>query len=254
MSCANARVLRHRRTFEYWVGACMRWRCPDCIRSVARRWRRILNWSIANGSAPAYFLTLTLRDPLPLWREAPADQQAALRQQALTLAESLTRALSRLVEEIRQQFGPFEYMAVVELTTGTRTPGHRPHLHLLVRGPALPHGWLRARWQFHSKGSFVVDIQPLRSPELAGDYVIAYAITPHKQAQRAHLTDWPGPRIRYSRKFFPRPVPEIRAILWPPVEPGMWEYIGLACYPVQLTFEALLLHDDRILPVAPATG
>ncbi len=79
-------------------------------------------------------MTLTLREPLPLWRKALADQQEAMREQALALAQRLTRALSRLVEEVRQEYGPIEYLAVVELTTGRRTPGHRPHLHILVRG------------------------------------------------------------------------------------------------------------------------
>jgi hypothetical protein len=83
-----------------------------------------------------YFLTLKLRDPLPLWREADPEDQPAHYEQAVAVMERLTRSLSRLVEEIRKEHGPMQYLAVVELTTGRRTPGHRPHLHVLVRGPA----------------------------------------------------------------------------------------------------------------------
>lgn len=137
-ACVNPRLFRHRTTFAYWVAACTRWVCPGCIRKVAWRWRQILNWAAAQGAPAEYLITLTLREPLPLWRQAPADQQEALKEQARGVATLLTLALTRLVAEIRDQHGPFEYLAVVERPTGTRTPGHRPHLHLLARGRAWP--------------------------------------------------------------------------------------------------------------------
>jgi hypothetical protein len=218
MNCTAPRLFRHRTTLQYWLSGCMRWACESCIRKVARRWRAILNWASEHGPVPQYFVTLTLREPLPLWRSAPAADQDAMKQAACAVAQRLTRALSRLVEEVRKRFGPMEYLAVVELTTGKRTPGHRPHLHLLMRGPHLPRWWLKERWRFHTKGSFMVDIQRLRSPAEAGEYLIGYTSLPRKHAQREHLTAWPGPRIRYSRHFFPRPTAEIRAILWPPLD------------------------------------
>jgi hypothetical protein len=214
----------------------MRWTCQGCIRKVARRWRAILNWAGKHGPAPEYFLTLTTREPLPLWREAPAEQREEQYVQAVALRGRITRALAHLVEEIREQFGPTEYLAVVELTTGRRTPGHRPHLHMLVRGPSLPKRWLSERWRFHTKGAWKVDFQRLRTPEQAGEYLIGYTVLPRKEAQRARLDNWPGPRIRYSRAFFPRPVGEIRALLWPVAEPGMWEYIGPASGAWQMTW------------------
>jgi hypothetical protein len=236
MACQSPRLFRHRQTQQYWIANCMRWACSGCIHRVARRWQAILTWAGQHGPVPEYFLTLTLREPLPLWRNAPAEKQEAMREQALVLSQRLTRSLSRLVEEIRQHYGPMEYLAVVELTTGRRTPGHRPHLHLLVRGPNLPKQWLSDRWRFHTKGSWKVDIQPLRSPAHAGAYLIGYTVLRRKQAQRKHLDHWPGPRIRYSRHFFPLPVAEIRAILWPPQEPGMWEYVGQFPWHEQLTW------------------
>jgi hypothetical protein len=116
----------------------MRWACESCIRKVAGRWQAILTWASQHGSTPKYCLTLTLRDPLPLWRQAPPARQPAPYEQAVAVTERLTRALSHLVEEIRQQFGPVKYLAVVEFTTGKRTPGHRPHLTILVRGQPCP--------------------------------------------------------------------------------------------------------------------
>ena len=118
MACQSPRLFRHRRTLQYWIANCQRWACNHCIHQVARRWQAILTWASQHGPAPQYFVTLTLREPLPLWQKAPADQQEAMREQALALAQRLTRALSRLVEEIRQDYGPTEYLAVVELTTG----------------------------------------------------------------------------------------------------------------------------------------
>lgn len=235
MTCTSPRLFRHRTTFQLWIAGCGRWACASCIHKVARRWRAILNWAIQHGPAPQYFMTLTLREPLPLWREATEAEAERLRAEADALAEHLRTALTRLVAEIRKVYGAFEYFAVVELTTGKRTPGHRPHLHLLVRGPALHKRWLSQRWEFHSKGSFIVDYQPLRSPQEAGDYLIGYTMLRRKRAQRAQMENWPGPRIRSSRKFLPLPVDQIRAILWPTKEPGMWEYIGPVPWHMQLT-------------------
>jgi hypothetical protein len=167
---------------------------------------------------------------------SPACRAGRTFEQAVAVMERLTRSLSPLVEEIRKEYGPMQYLAVVELTTGRRTPGHRPHLHVLVRGPAVPKRWLSERWRFHTKGSFKVDYQRLRSPEHAGAYLVGYTVARRKEAQRAYLHNWPGPRIRYSRAFFPRPVAEIRALLWPPTEPGMWEYVGPIPWHVQLTW------------------
>ena len=236
MNCSGPRLFRHRTTLQLLIAGCMRWSCRSCIRKVARRWLAVLNWASGHSPAPEYFLTLTIREPLPLWRHAPAEEQEGLHAQAVALMERITRALSHLVEEIREQYGPMEYLATVELTTGKRTPGHRPHLHMLVRGPNVPKRWLSDRWRFYTKGSWKVDFQRLRTPEQAGEYLIGYTMLTRKEAQRAQMDNWPGPRIRYSRHFFPRPVAEIRAILWPPQAPGMWEYVGLLPWHEQLTW------------------
>lgn len=206
MSCAAPK------TQQYWVADCQRWACEACKRKVALQWLKILSWAAEHGPAPQFFLTLTLKEPLPLWKVAPAEEQAAQREQG-----------------------------VVELTTGRRTPGHRPHLHLLARGPAIAKRWLSDRWAFHTKGSFKVDVQRLRSPRLAGDYLVGYTLGRRKKAQHQYLSHWPGPRIRYSRGFFPQPVPQIQALLWPPKEPGVWEYVGMLPYHLQITWE---LRDD----------
>ncbi|HEY3322797.1 MAG TPA: hypothetical protein VGP72_20245, partial [Planctomycetota bacterium] len=241
--------------------------CPDCARMLAATWRAVLNWTAQQGRAPQYLITLTCREPLPLWRAAPPGEQAALRTKAVALAQFLTRALTRLIAEIRQAYGPFEYVAFVELTTGRRTPGHRPHLHLLVQGPATAHRWLSRRWEFHTHGSFRVDIQRLRSPALAADYLVGYTVGKRKKAQQQHLSEWPGPRVRYSRGYFSRPVAEIRALLFPPAESsGQWEWVGgvqwlwylrwyLACLAASLLAAAPAGGSRAIIyPKEPANG
>lgn len=137
MECVAPQLFRNRETRQYLLAPCERWRCPACGRLLAARWRTILQWVTDSGQAPQYLVTLTLRNVLPLWREAPGAIQAQQKAIASALVRFLTTALTRLVAEIRQCFGPFEYVAFVELTTGKRTPGHRPHLHLLVRGGRL---------------------------------------------------------------------------------------------------------------------
>jgi hypothetical protein len=168
MRCEAYRLFREQETGRYFEAPCQRWFCPNCARLLARQWRDVLDWNAQAGLAPSHFLTLTFREPLPLWRHAPTMQQAGQKQEAQALARRLSRALSRLVAEIRQTFGAFEYLAFVELTTGRRTPGHRPHLHLLARGKMPAKDWLSDRWRFHTKGSWRVDIQPLAEPQVGG--------------------------------------------------------------------------------------
>ena len=176
MLCVAPQLFRHRQTARVAVGPCRRWRCPACARRLAAQWRAVLELAGAQGEPPTHFITLTLRESLPLWRQAPAAERVEQRQAAVALARCLSRAFSRLVAEIREQFGAFEYMALVELTTGRRTPGHRPHLHLLARSSRrIPRAWLSRRWAFHTRGS--------------------------------------RPRVRYSRGYFPGPVAELRAAI-----------------------------------------
>lgn len=236
MECVAPQLFRNRQTRQYLLAPCGRWSCPACGRMLAARWRAILQWVTDRGQPPQYLLTLTLRNVLPLWREAPPVLQAQQKEAATALTRFLTRALTRLVAEIRQRFGPFEYVAFVELTTGRRTPGHRPHLHLLVRGPAISPAWLSKRWCFHTHGSFRVDFQPVRSAMHAAGYLVGYTVGQRKKEQQMHLTSWPGPRVRYSRGYFPARVAAIREQLlsaWredsgqePPE--GSWEWLGPA--------------------------
>ncbi len=206
-ACIAPQLFRNRQTRQYWAGPCGRWHCPACGQMLARRWRAILQWATDHGQPPQYLLTLTVRNPLPLWRQAPPAQREEKKAEAAALCQMLTRALTRLVAEIRAAFGPFEYVAFVELTTGRRTPGHRPHLHLLVRGPQLPQRWLSRRWAFHTRGSFKVDWQRLRSPSHAACYLVGYTIGQRKKAQ-------PGLLPRSGGCDPNRPHPDLAGCQW----------------------------------------
>lgn len=230
-TCQAPQLFRNRETRQYRIAGCGSWRCPACGRRLASQWRAVLQWATEHGCEPQYLITLTVREALPLWRLAPVGEQGALKLLAVALCQMLTLALTRLVAEIRKGYGAFEYVAFVELTTGRRTPGHRPHLHLLVRGAELPARWLSRRWEFHTRGSFKVDVQRLRSPQHAASYLVGYTVGHRKKAQQIHLNNWPGPRVRYSRGYFPETVATIRRELatawqaeaWPE---GSWEWMG----------------------------
>lgn len=125
--CPSPLLFRHKETRECRVAPYRRWNCPFCKCLLTAHWRSVLNWVTQAGQPPQYLITLTLREELPLWRQASASQRQEQREAAVTFARFLTRAFTRLVAGIRKQFSPFEYLAFVESTTGRRTPGHRSH-------------------------------------------------------------------------------------------------------------------------------
>ena len=63
---------------------------------------------------------------------------------------------------------PIEYLAVFE-----RTQRGEPHLHILVRGPFIPQGWLSGQMR-ERIGAPIVDIRLIREPEKAASYVAKY--------------------------------------------------------------------------------
>lgn len=91
MDCVAPQLFRNRQTRQYLLAPCERWSCPACGRMLAARWRAILQWVTDHGQAPQYLVTLTLRNALPLWREAPPFQQAQQKAAAAALAQFLTR-------------------------------------------------------------------------------------------------------------------------------------------------------------------
>jgi hypothetical protein len=132
-TCVAPRLFRHRQTHCYWQAPCQRWCCPECARTLARQWRAILAWAGGQpGFAPQYFITLTTREPLSLWRQAPPAQRKALRAQAVAMAKGLTRSLTRLVADFRRGRGPARHGSKVF-----------HHAHLKWAAPDLAPGTAR---------------------------------------------------------------------------------------------------------------
>lgn len=101
---------------------CKSWDCPICGPMKRDIWiGRFLS------GHPTHSMTLTS------YLRKGADPRAQCR-----LAKA---AWSRLVEDIREKFGPIEYALVWELTKKGA-----PHAHILYRGPYIPQRWLSLRW------------------------------------------------------------------------------------------------------------
>jgi len=65
--CVAPQLFRHRETGRVAAGPCRRWRCPACARRRAAQWQALLEWVAEQGEPPTHFITLTLREPLPVY-------------------------------------------------------------------------------------------------------------------------------------------------------------------------------------------
>jgi len=99
---------------------CRSWRCDGCAEM-----RRNLLMAQAAAGQPLRFLTLTVN---PAVGESPTDRRRLL-----------SLAFNKLMKRIRRRFPNVEvaYLAVVE-----ETKQGEPHLHVLLRGPYIPHGFI----------------------------------------------------------------------------------------------------------------
>jgi hypothetical protein len=130
--------------------------------------------------------------------------------------EKLRRCEQRVWEYLRRRYGSgIEYLGIVEWTTGSRTPGRRPHVHHLVKGLGRSDGEraveleheLSARWKIYTEGAWRVECRPLRTPMGA----IAYLTLHHFKREQGPPAGWTGRRFRASRGYFDVPVPQLRA-------------------------------------------
>ena len=102
---------------------CKRWGCPYCATRKVRR----LAWMCRNAE-PNRLLTVTVSshrytDPKSAW-------------------DGMSKAFPELIRYIRKDWGPCEYLRVLELTAiGT------PHFHCLLRGPFVLHRDILAEWR-----------------------------------------------------------------------------------------------------------
>jgi hypothetical protein len=118
--------------------SCKSWSCPRCADIKRLKYIRRL----AAGQPQREFTLTTRSDP---------------NMTAVEIVERMKRAFVRLVGEIRDDFGSFEYALVWELTkAGT------PHAHVLMRGSYIPQRWLSAHWHALGEGKNV-DIRAVKN-------------------------------------------------------------------------------------------
>jgi len=128
---------------------CHKWTCDHCRKLKSKKWK-----DIAMSGQPERFITLTLR----------AQKKLTAKYQARIIKDAFTK----LVKDIRHDYGEMEYLMVFELTKqGT------PHVHIMQRGAFIPKGWLSRKWQKYT-GSFIVDIKSIRDPRDVSRYMMKY--------------------------------------------------------------------------------
>lgn len=129
-------VMQNRRTGDLVIvpTLCHKWSCPYCANERFLRVR-----ALARAGKPERLITLTLR-PAP---------GVGLRCQI----SNLRLCWRRLLQRLRRQFGPFEWLSALELTkNGT------PHMHVLQRGAYIPQAWLSQAWKAYT-GAYIVHIR-----------------------------------------------------------------------------------------------
>lgn len=103
-----------------------------------------------------------------------------------------------------------------------------PHIHAIITGDYMPYKKLRSLWHHYTGDSEVLDIRPVRNPEIVGQYVARYAARPCQLSSLPFnegieaMTALHGRRMAGSWgsakgiSFRPRRIPD----------PENWEYLG----------------------------
>jgi hypothetical protein len=128
---------------------CKKWSCPRCRPYKQKVWQTIIK-----EGHPERWFRLGANPKVHTTPEAAA--------------KAFTAAWPHLVRLIRQRYGPFEYVKVIEL--------HKsgfPHLHVAYRGPYVHHHWLSLVWK-HLVSAPVVWIEKLDNPARAARYISKY--------------------------------------------------------------------------------
>jgi len=154
---------------------CHRWDCPKCGRDRTRKAR-----AQAAAGRPQRMITLTTRPRRDMGLEEGA--------------RWIRKRWTALARKIREEFGPFEYMAFLELHKS-----NWPHLHILTRGCYIPQRML-SDWWTKLTGSFKVHIQAITQTWKGVQEATKYYL---KSAQQLHETCPNLPVYTLSRGWLP---------------------------------------------------
>lgn len=185
--------------------SCKSWSCPRCRPVKAMRYKRLL----AAGK-PSRHLTLTVDPALH------ATPEAAL--------AAMTKAWTRFIATLRAEYGPVEYVRIVEITKRGW-----PHFHVLLRSGYIPQGRIAALWSSLGAGS-IVWIRRVyeREIETAVDYLLKDMVKFFSPTQNAI----PGKRIinlsrrwltpDQKKKLLEADKPDSGVVTWVPVWGATW--------------------------------
>ncbi len=149
---------------------CKRWGCPYCaIRKIRR-----LAW-MSRNAAPNRLLTLTHSSKE--WETG----------EACWLASS--KAYPELIRFIRNEYGPCDYLRVLELQANGM-----PHFHCMLRSNFLPQRPMHQEWQ-RLCGKAGVNIKKIDDTFRTFRYLVKYLTKLHK-------IPWTDRHVSYSQNFF----------------------------------------------------
>jgi hypothetical protein len=136
-----------------------------------------------------------------------------------------------------------------QTTFNGATQQWHPHLHCVIVGKWLSkHKW-SAAWRLASRGSYIVDIQPIKDPTEVAKYVSRYAARPYRLAglDLDHRKEciWAFASRRLFGTWGPRP--ERPIVSKRPIDMGTWEPIGSWSYVMWASS-----HDARARAVLDA--
>lgn len=163
---------------------CKSWRCPRHRGNWKFRWWLTISREVAVRPINK-LITLTLSE-----RCSP---------------RQLRRSREYLCEYIRQLYGEFSYLYVLEFTVSSRLP----HLHMIARAKYIKQSILSDIWDLSCreagiKSSPVVYIEKPRNQGAGATYALKYAFNGDEKNQSIPDT-WKGRKVGYSRNFFAKP-------------------------------------------------
>lgn len=149
---------------------CKRWGCRHCgqrkMSSLAMKTR---------NAKPNRLITLTV------WNKLFENPREAF--------DRTRRLIPVLIRKIRNKFGEFEYLRILEVTKKGW-----PHYHHVVRSKYIPQRWLADSWAEIS-GAKIVDVRQIKKTKDVFYYVIKYL------AKQKYIP-WTTRRCSWSKNFF----------------------------------------------------
>lgn len=214
----NAYFYRHVESGKVRVmsSACRDRACPFCAQArSAEVAEKISEW-LAGRKHPR-FLTLTLRS-----------SNAPLAVQIDNIYKAFRRY--RLMKGMSQFLRAGVWF--FQVTWNNERKQWHPHLHCVIVGKWAKWEFLREQWRIASKGSHVIDIEPIKEPKKTADYVARYSARPYRMAgldldQRQECIE-----AFASRRLFGTwgPKAEKPCVKREKLDFGLWEPIGSYAY------------------------